>query len=47
MARNISNMEQLASAMTPILKNMVDQMVDRVYEFLFDGLLHRLDTFQL
>lgn len=34
MARNISNMEQLASAMTPILKNMVDQMVDRVYETL-------------
>lgn len=34
MAKSISNMEQLASAMTPILKGMVDEMAERVYQTL-------------
>ena len=34
MARSISNMNQLASALAPILQGMVNQMADRVYETL-------------
>ncbi len=34
MAKSISNMEQLTSAMTPVLKGMVNQMAERVYETL-------------
>ena len=34
MVRNISNMNQLASALVPVLQGMVNQMADRVYETL-------------
>ena len=34
MARSISNMDQLASALAPIMQGMVDQMADQVYETL-------------
>ena len=34
MVRNISNMNQLASSLVPVLQGMVNQMADRVYETL-------------
>ena len=34
MARSISNMNQLAFALAPILQGMVNQMTDRVYKTL-------------
>ena len=34
MARSISNMDQLASALTPVMQGMVNQMADKVYETL-------------
>lgn len=34
MVRSISNMDQLASALVPVLQGMVNQMADRVYETL-------------
>ena len=34
MARSISNMNQLAFALAPILQGMVNQMADRVYKTL-------------
>ena len=34
MARNISNMNQLASALAPIFQGMVNQMADRGYKTL-------------
>ena len=34
MVRNISNMNQLASALAPVLQGMVNQMADKVYEVL-------------
>ena len=34
MARSISNMDQLASALAPVLQGMVNQMADKVYETL-------------
>ena len=34
MVRNISNMNQLSSALVPVLQSMVNQMADRVYETL-------------
>ena len=34
MARSISNMDQLASALAPVMQSMVNQMADKVYETL-------------
>ena len=34
MVRSISNMDQLASALVPVLQGMVNQMADKVYETL-------------
>ena len=34
MARSISNMDQLASALAPVMQSMVNQMADNVYETL-------------
>lgn len=34
MARRISNMNQLQKALQPVMKNMVDQLAERVYETL-------------
>lgn len=34
MTKSINNMEQLTSAMAPVLMDMVDQMAERVYETL-------------
>ena len=34
MARSISNMNQLASALAPVMQGMVNQMADKVYETL-------------
>ncbi len=34
MVRSISNMDQLASALVPVLQGMVNQMADGVYETL-------------
>ena len=34
MARSISNMDQLASALAPVMQGMVNQMADKVYETL-------------
>ena len=34
MARSISNMDQLASALIPVMQGMVNQMADKVYETL-------------
>ena len=34
MARSISNMNQLASALAPTLQGMINQMADKVYETL-------------
>ena len=31
MARSISNMDQLASALAPVMQSMVNQMADKVY----------------
>ena len=34
MARSISNMNQLAFALAPVMQSMVNQMADKVYETL-------------
>ena len=34
MAKHISNMSQLQKALQPVMKNMVDQLAERVYETL-------------
>ena len=34
MARSISNMDQLASALAPVMQGMVNQMADKAYETL-------------
>ena len=34
MARSISNTDQLASALAPVMQSMVNQMADKVYETL-------------
>lgn len=45
MAKTISNMDQLATALAPTLEKMVDQMAERVYETLNHFLLEYYNSY--